>query len=329
MKGIKRVQYMLLVVFLLSPLVIMPLTVPVLSNVVVVMHDDAATSAVVNTITECTQDVKVVKYNSLEYVLTIQRVAGQVVWTSHGSEEGILAEHDIVPWQIFSKQIQLTPGRDIVLACHSACLENFISPGSMVGVDGSIDAVLGGLFASYLLQPQDVIIHRVVDHVGDILVGEVDVNLLGLSFAESTYWLAIFLLSILAYYTSNPLGVTNPHWIQWTVHFLRENVITNSPGIVLTLTYLVLRQIDIWTAVWQIIGFVIFDVPAALGQMLFDPAIMTDPLFIASILLALSMIALSYFWGKLTFDLAALFVGWIFIAGGAIIDLTDDNYWIG
>lgn len=329
MKGMKKVRYMFLVVFLLSPLVIMPLSVPVLSNVVVVMHDDAATSAAVNTITECTQDVKVVKYNSLDYVLTIQRVAGQVVWASHGSEEGILAQHDIIPWQMFSNQIQLTPGRDIVLACHSASLENFVSPGSMVGVDGSIDAILGGLLASYLLQPQDVIMHRVVDHVGDILVGEANVNLLDLSLAESTYWLAIFVLSILAYYTSNPFVATKSYWIQSTIHFLRENVITNSPGIVLTLTYLVMGQISIWAALWQIIGFVIFDIPAALGQMLFDPMIMTDPLFIASILLGISMIVLSYFWGKLTFDLAALFVGWIFIAGGAIIDLTDNNNWVG
>ncbi len=61
MKKQKDVWYGLLVVLFLSPLVIMPLSVPVLSNVVVVMHDDSATSAAVKTITENTADVQVVQ----------------------------------------------------------------------------------------------------------------------------------------------------------------------------------------------------------------------------------------------------------------------------
>ncbi|MDH4214518.1 MAG: hypothetical protein OEV85_11400 [Candidatus Thorarchaeota archaeon] len=329
MKGRKRAQYIFLVVILLSPLVIMPLSVPVLSNVVVVMHDDAATSAAVKTITESTSNVKVVQYKSLDYILTIQRVSGQVAWVSHGSEDGILAENNLISWRDFSRQIKLTPCRDIVLACYSNCLEDYVSPESIIGVDGSIDAVLGGLIASYILQPQDAIIHQVEKHVNDLLFGRADIDPLGLSLTEITYWTAIFLLSILAYYSGNVLAVTNPTWIQMTVHFLQQNVITNSPAIVLTLTYLVLGQIDIWAAVWQIIGFVIFDVPAALGQMLFDPLIMTDPLFIATIGLSITMIAISVFWGKFTFDLAALIIGSMFILGGVVIDFYDNNNWVG
>jgi hypothetical protein len=329
MKGWKKVHYSLLVVLLMSPLAILPLSVPVLSNVVVVMRNDGATSAAVKTITGNTANVEVVQYRSLEYALIIQRVSGQVVWVSHGFEDGILAKNDLISWESFSNQIRLTLGRDIVLACHSACLENYVSSESMIGIDGSIDAILGGFVASYLLQPQDTTIRHAVGHLDDLLDGRASASLLGLSFTEATYWTAIALLAILAYYSGSALAVTNPTWIQLTVHYLTENTITNSPAIVLTSVYLWLGQIDIWTAVWQIIGFVIFDVPAALAQMLLDPAIMTDPLFIATITLAIALLAASIFWGKISFDLAALLIGFMFIFGGAVIDLYDNNDWVG
>ncbi len=82
----------LVMIVMVSPLWVMPLSTPVMADVVVVMHRDSAVNTAVRTITENAPDVRVVEYGSLEYALTISRTVGRVVWVSHGSEEGILAE---------------------------------------------------------------------------------------------------------------------------------------------------------------------------------------------------------------------------------------------
>ncbi|RLI48219.1 MAG: hypothetical protein DRO73_09935 [Candidatus Thorarchaeota archaeon] len=230
---------------------------------------------------------------------------------------------------MFSSRTEITPGKDIILACDSREINKYISTTSVVGFTGPVDATVGGLIVSFLLAPQDSVLKTTYEHIVEIARGMVGPEFLDLSLAEITYWTAIFFLSILAYYSSNPLVVENPTWVQLVVHFLSENAITNSPSIVLTLVYLLLGQIDVWVAVWQIIAFVITDVPAAFGQMLTDSEVMNDQLFVATIVLALAMVGLGLFYGRLSFDLALLLAGIVFIFGGVVIDFNDDNDWVG
>ncbi len=90
-----------------------------------------------------------------------------MVWISHGSADGILAKNTLISWKSFSDQIRLTPGRDFVLACYSSCLEHYVSPEAMIGVGGPIDAILGGLVASYLLMPREQVLAKAWERLSD------------------------------------------------------------------------------------------------------------------------------------------------------------------
>ncbi|MCF2136231.1 MAG: hypothetical protein K9W43_03240 [Candidatus Thorarchaeota archaeon] len=118
------------------------------------MHHDRTVNTAVQTIVANDPHVRVVEYESLEYALTIHRTVGRVVWVSHGSEQGILAGHHAISWDTFSDRVELTPGYDIILACNSNSIKQYISSSSKSQVftfDGLIDATLGGFFAIILL----------------------------------------------------------------------------------------------------------------------------------------------------------------------------------
>jgi len=57
----------------------------------------------------------------------------------------------VLSWQAFSSRIEMTPGKDIVLACNSAEINQYVSKGSVLSFGGAIDAILGGLIASFVL----------------------------------------------------------------------------------------------------------------------------------------------------------------------------------
>ncbi|MCF2138293.1 MAG: hypothetical protein K9W43_13760 [Candidatus Thorarchaeota archaeon] len=134
----------------MSPLWVMPLSAPVVSDVVVVMHHNRAVNTAVRTITANDPSVQVVEYGSLEYALTIHRTAGRVVWVSHGSKDGILAGSQVLSWRAFSDMIEMTPGNDIVLACDSNEITQYVVRSSVFSF-GMIDAILGGLITSLVL----------------------------------------------------------------------------------------------------------------------------------------------------------------------------------
>lgn len=173
-----RAQYLFLVMLFVSPMVIMPLSTPVMSDMIVVMHHDDAVHTAVRTITDNVHNVRVIEYNSLEYVFTIHRVVGRVVWVSHGSDNGINTNDETIPWEEFSHNIHITPNRDIVIACHSANINNFVSTADVIGIDGLVDAQLGGLVAAYLLAPSFELLDKAMTHVADLVSGDVEPCLL-------------------------------------------------------------------------------------------------------------------------------------------------------
>ncbi|MCF2136015.1 MAG: hypothetical protein K9W43_02145 [Candidatus Thorarchaeota archaeon] len=183
-----KLRTALLVIAVLSPLWVMPLSAPVVSDVVVVMHHDSAVSTAVRTITANDPSVQVVEYGSLEYALTIYRTLGRVVWVSHGSEDGILAGSQMLSWQAFSSRTRMTPGKDIVLACDSAKINQYVSISQAVGVNGAIDASLGGMFAVLLLKPTQAILHDMANRFSDIIAGFVLPQFLG---TMPAWWIAV------------------------------------------------------------------------------------------------------------------------------------------
>ncbi|MCF2136346.1 MAG: hypothetical protein K9W43_03815 [Candidatus Thorarchaeota archaeon] len=152
-RNLLKLRTLLLVIAVLSPLWIMPLSAPVVSDVVVVMHHDRAVNTAVQTIVANDPHVRIVEYESLEYALTIHRTAGRVVWVSHGSENGILAGSRVISWNAFSSRIKMTPGNDLILACKSSEINKYIPVTQVIGFPDSIDAVLGGFIVTLLLRP--------------------------------------------------------------------------------------------------------------------------------------------------------------------------------
>ncbi|MGQ4871069.1 MAG: hypothetical protein ACP6IT_04455 [Candidatus Thorarchaeota archaeon] len=177
-----KIRSLLLVVVVLSPLWMMPLSVPVFSDVVVVMYHDSAVNTAVRTITENVPDIRVVEYGSLEYAMTIHRVVGRVVWVSHGSEDGILAGSQLLSWRVFSSITRLTLGRDIVLACYSEYLTRSVESTriGVLSIGGIVDAVMGGLVASSILTGNLNHIGLLVDRYRSILSGGVQPEILSI-----------------------------------------------------------------------------------------------------------------------------------------------------
>ncbi|MCF2137063.1 MAG: hypothetical protein K9W43_07425 [Candidatus Thorarchaeota archaeon] len=177
-RALLKLQTALLVIAVLSPLWVMPLSAPVVSDVVVVMHHDSAVRTAVRTIVANDPHVQVMEYGSLEYVLTIHRTIGRVVWVSHGSEEGILAQSHELSWKAFSGRVQMTPGKDIVLACNSAQVNKYISASDAIGFIGIVDASLGGLLAVYLLERTPIVLGVIMSRVAALLSGIITPTLL-------------------------------------------------------------------------------------------------------------------------------------------------------
>ncbi len=177
-----------MMVVMVSPLWVMPLSAPVMADVVVVMHRDSAVNTAVRTITENAPAVQVVEYGSLDYALTIHRAFGRVVWVSHGSEEGILLRSGMMTWKRFSRLTTLTPGRDIVLACESDRVNEYVSSSQAIGIGGTIDATLGGLFVAYLLSPTGYIVRAVWERTTSLVLGSVVPEFLGV---VPPWWIAV------------------------------------------------------------------------------------------------------------------------------------------
>jgi len=170
----KKLLVSLIVLITISPMIIGPLP----NDVVVVMSDDDSVLKSVEVIEANTQNLMIVEYGSLEYALSIHRITGQVVWVSHGSDDGIIAKDETIPWEEFTHNVDITPRKDIIIACHSANINNFVSTTDAVGIDGLIDAELGGLIAACLLTSSFDIFGKAVTRMNELMSGDVEPYLL-------------------------------------------------------------------------------------------------------------------------------------------------------
>ncbi|MHA1928857.1 MAG: hypothetical protein ACTSV2_09825 [Candidatus Thorarchaeota archaeon] len=183
-------------VTILMSLAIMPLSSPVLSNVVVRMSDDASTQQAITTLEANTQNLIVVDYGSLEYSLIINRVAGIVVWVSHGSDQGILVDDAVMSWESFSRNIKMTPSQDAVLACDSSNLDSYVLPSEAFLFDGPIDATIGALITSFILNGA-VVVEALIDTILSLVTGEIQIHLLELTLMEFAWDTVVFVVGLL------------------------------------------------------------------------------------------------------------------------------------
>jgi hypothetical protein len=150
-----RVLCGVLVLIILSPLLIMPLSTPLLGNVVIVMHEDDATNLTLNTLRANIPDLQIIYYGSPMYYLSIFRLMNPTLWLSHGTEEGILAGADVISWQDFSHITMMTPSNDVILACDSSGINEYVDTGDALGFEGIIDARVAGLVGSVIILSQN------------------------------------------------------------------------------------------------------------------------------------------------------------------------------
>ncbi len=183
------------IVTTLMPLAIMPLSSPVLSNVVVRMSDDVSTNQAITILESNTQNLVIVDYGSLEYFLMISRVAGAVVWVSHGSDQGILVGNSVMSWQRFSQDIKMTPARDVVLACDSSELSSYLSPDEAFLFDGAIEATLGALIASFILNGA-IAMQTLLTALTSLALGVIQIHFLELTFMEYVWATFSFVISV-------------------------------------------------------------------------------------------------------------------------------------
>ncbi|MCF2138415.1 MAG: hypothetical protein K9W43_14380 [Candidatus Thorarchaeota archaeon] len=325
-----RLRTALLVIAVLSPLWVMPLSAPVVSDVVVVMYHDSAVNTAVRTIVANDPHVRVVEYESLEYALTIHRTAGRVVWVSHGSKQGILAGSQVLSWRTFSGRTQMTPGKDIVLACDSTALYRYVSTGSVFGFTGAVDAILGGLLVSFLLEPQKSILYRFSElnfdmvtnrRINSRFLGPTDYILDYLSEREAMYWLAISMLVIGSMLFNYYAGLSFWQKVGCLL------VIPGQCGIIVTLLWLARGWIKPLSAASKIAGFIVGTLPAAMISVL------GGNVFALGILMT-CVIATIASWGASAGAIAAakivlLIASILAFIGGIVQDAIDGNTIVG
>ncbi len=146
-----RIVILSTILIVVSPMVLMPLGTLIPSDAVIVMHNDSTVRNSINAITSYGENVLVLEYGSIEYALMIHRIVGTVVWVSHGSENGIAVERGILSWENFVSNIHLTSGKDVVLACDSDQIYDYVSYEQAIAFSGAVDAIIGGLFVAWLL----------------------------------------------------------------------------------------------------------------------------------------------------------------------------------
>ena len=169
---------------------IVPFSVPLFSNVIVLMSTDSTISIALEALQANVDDTIVVKKDSLEYWLTISRAVGPVVWISHGQENGIVADKAIVPWSDFVSILDTYPGRDIVLACDSERIYEYEDSQDIIALGGRIDVLLGSLVASWLLTGSQSVLEMAVDRAQEVMSDPSQVKALYWS-TDEMFWAGI------------------------------------------------------------------------------------------------------------------------------------------
>lgn len=163
----------LLIVLIMSMSVITAITSPVMGVTIVKMSDNNAIDKSILAIREDVPNPSILEYNSLEFSLRISNCFGPVIWIGHGNDQGIATDNFQMSWVEFASNIEKTPAKDIVLSCDSKNLvkQTDLEETDVFTFEGSIDAVIGGLFSSYLIVRSQTIIDKLLVRAINIVSG--------------------------------------------------------------------------------------------------------------------------------------------------------------
>ncbi len=133
---LRNVLFVLCVVTVMTcQTLVQAISTPSLSPLAIMMGDSTAEKTVLGTIQKYHDDIKVAKYQSLEYAIEISRSIGQVFYIGHGSESGISTGAKEISYEKLSE----IPSRNVFfLSCNSP---TFYS-------NSEVDAVEAGIYAS-------------------------------------------------------------------------------------------------------------------------------------------------------------------------------------
>ncbi|MCF2144472.1 MAG: hypothetical protein K9W42_12295 [Candidatus Heimdallarchaeota archaeon] len=119
--------------------------------------------------------ISIIEYKSLKYDLIAHRIITPSIWIGHGDVQGIATENELLSWDDFSKEISITPAKDIVLACHSNKLleQSPLTQKDVFTFNGEVDSTFGALVTAFLITKNEKIIEVAINHINALYTGEV------------------------------------------------------------------------------------------------------------------------------------------------------------
>ncbi|RLI48172.1 MAG: hypothetical protein DRO73_10030 [Candidatus Thorarchaeota archaeon] len=163
---------------------------------------------------------------------------------SHGHKDGILVGRQVISWSTFSTRIETSPGKDIVLACESGEINKYVPFSQVMGIRGAVDATLGGLLATYLLEPSEAVLNSIFERISGLLSGQV-------------------LPQFLA-----PFDVQITSWLDWTGLHGRVTVMANLLDLLLYACLAIV--VVVFGTIWDGIGVMLDSFNISFGSVLLD-----------------------------------------------------------
>lgn len=221
--------------------------------------------------------------------------------------------------------MRTTPSKDVVLACYSSAMYEYIDSEEVLAFPESVDSVLGALFVSSIVTRSPETIERFFDYGMALVEGRESLDPLYLighsSEQEGIYWLAISTMTFGAilfnYYTSFEIWETLAYVL----------VSAGKTGILVTLVWLHNGWIDPLTAAAKIMGFILNTMISSLISIL-SGNIFALAIFMICVVATVSM------WGASAGTIAtaqivlAIAAGLAFLVGLAL-DYNDTDTYVG
>jgi len=166
-KGKTKQIASIFIVLALSFGAIQALSTPVFGTIAVRMSNDKTINTSIAVLESNLDNLKIVDYNTFEFVIEISRIVGPVIWVGHGNPDGIETTDTSISWDDFSRNIRRTAASDYVLSCYSSNLieQTTLNHDDALTFEGEVDSTLGALIVSYYCNPSLSIAQDALSHI--------------------------------------------------------------------------------------------------------------------------------------------------------------------
>jgi hypothetical protein len=122
---------------------------------------------------------------------------GKIVVFSHGNEEGLLMDNEMVDWESVAIMVEDSPALKIyIMACYSNNLIEFLDDDDrnrVVGINNKISSVSAGIIPVYYEDSSASTFDKIIDHITEYVEsldnGDAQVNYL--AYSESGYYIGV------------------------------------------------------------------------------------------------------------------------------------------